>query len=168
TPPTAPGATPGPALLRVSPAAYADGISAPSLPNNPSARLVSDILNNQADPNNSGNDLSIIDTSSLSDYGYVWGQFIDHDMDLTPGGGDSFPIPVPAGDPIGGAGPLPFSRSQFDLSTGTSISNPRQQITTVTAYLDLSQVYGSTAFVADALRTHSGGLLKTSPGNMLP
>jgi hypothetical protein len=89
-------------------------------------------------------------------------------MDLTPGGGDSFSIDVPAGDPIGGAGPLPFSRSQFEPNTGTSTSNPRQQITTVTAYLDLSQVYGSTAFVADALRTHSGGLLKTSPGNMLP
>ena len=33
-----------------SPAAYADGISSPSLPNNPSARVISDLLNNQADP----------------------------------------------------------------------------------------------------------------------
>ena len=56
----------------------------------------------------------------------------------------------------------------FDPSTGTSTSNPRQQINAVTSYLDLSQVYGSTQAVADALRTHSGGLLKTSPGNMLP
>jgi hypothetical protein len=155
-------------LLRLSPVAYADGSSAPSLPNNPSARLLSNILNNQADPNNSAQDISVIDTNSLSDYGYVWGQFIDHDMDLTPGGGAWFPIDVPAGDPIGGAGPLPFTRSQFDPNTGTSTSNPRQQINAVTSYLDLSQVYGSTAFVADALRTHSGGLLKTSPGNMLP
>jgi hypothetical protein len=155
-------------LLRLSPVAYADGISAPSLANNPSARSISNILNNQADPNNAAQDISVIDTNSLSDYGYVWGQFIDHDMDLTPGGGAWFPIDVPAGDPIGGAGPLPFTRSQFDPNTGTSTSNPRQQINAVTSYLDLSQVYGSTAFVADALRTHSGGLLKTSPGNMLP
>ena len=42
--------TAGTDLLRVSPVAYADGISAPSLPNNPSARVISDILNNQADP----------------------------------------------------------------------------------------------------------------------
>src|SRR5262245_55711392 len=114
-------------LLRVSPAAYADGISAPSLPNNPSARLVSKILNNQADPNNPSQDLSTVDGNSLSDFGYVWGQFIDHDLDLTPGGGAQFPIDVPPGDPIGGAGPLPFSRSQFDPNTGTDPSNPRQQ-----------------------------------------
>ena len=42
--------TAGTDLLRLSPAAYADGISSPSLPNNPGARVVSDILNNQADP----------------------------------------------------------------------------------------------------------------------
>jgi hypothetical protein len=89
-------------------------------------------------------------------------------MDLSPDGGASFPIDVPPGDPIGGAGPLPFSRSQFDPSTGTDPSNPRQQVNAITSYLDLSQVYGSSAFVADALRTHSGGLMKTSPGNMLP
>src|SRR5262249_13875016 len=70
--------------LRVSPVAYADGIRAPSLPNNPSARVISDIVNNQDDPNNPGEDLGTIDQNSLTDFGYVWGQFIDHDMDLTP------------------------------------------------------------------------------------
>jgi hypothetical protein len=160
--------TAGTDLLRTSPVAYADGVSSPSLPDNPSARLISNILNDQSDPNNPGTDLSIVDGNNLSDFGYVWGQFIDHDMDLTPGGGPQFPIDVPPGDPIGGAGPLPFSRSQTDPNTGTDPSNPLQQINAVTSFLDLSQVYGSTAFVADALRTHSAGLLKTSPGNMLP
>ncbi len=42
--------TAGTDLLRLSPAAYADGISSPSLPNDPSARVISDIVNNQADP----------------------------------------------------------------------------------------------------------------------
>lgn len=155
-------------LLRISPVAYADGISSPSLPNDPSARLVSNILNDQTDPNNTSQDLSTVDQNNLSAFGYVWGQFIDHDMDLTPGGGAQFPIQVPAGDPIGGAGPLPFSRSAFDGKTGTSASNPRQQVNNVTSFLDLSQVYGSTQTVADALRTHVGGLMKTSPGNLLP
>jgi hypothetical protein len=155
-------------LLRISPAAYADGISSPSLASDPSARAVSDIVNDQSDPNNPGQDLQTYDGNNLSDFGYAWGQFIDHDMDLTPGGGASFPIQAPAGDPIGGAGPLPFTRSQFDPSTGTGTSNPRQQINADTSFLDLSQVYGSNATVADALRTHSGGLLKTSPGNELP
>jgi hypothetical protein len=154
-------------LARVSPVAYADGISTPSLsgPNNPSARLASDLISNQADPLNPSADLQTVDQNSLSDFGYVWGQFIDHDMDLTPGGGASFPILVPPGDPIG-PNPLPFTRSQFDPNTGTS--DPRQQINAITSYLDLSQVYGSSQVVADALRTFQGGQLKTSPGDMLP
>src|SRR5947209_14359575 len=44
-------------LIRISPVAYADGVSAPSLPNAPSARVVSDVLNNQADPKDSTQDL---------------------------------------------------------------------------------------------------------------
>ena len=61
-----------------------------------------------------------------------------------------------------------FERSVTDPTTGTSTSNPAQQINAVTSYLDLSQVYGSADVIADALRTHTYGLLKTSPGNMLP
>jgi serine/threonine protein kinase len=153
-------------LLRVSPAAYADGISSPSLPNDPSARAISNIVNNQADPNNPSQDVNTVDSNNLSDFGYVWGQFIDHDMDLTPtNSGESFPISVAAGDPIG---TQPFERSSFDPTTGTSTSNPRQQTNVDTSFLDLSQVYGSSATVADALRTHSGGHLKTSSGDMLP
>ncbi|HLJ96795.1 MAG TPA: peroxidase family protein [Gemmataceae bacterium] len=153
-------------LLRISPAAYADGISAPSLSQAPSPRAVSNLLNNQADPNNPTQDIQTVDQNSLSDFGYVWGQFIDHDMDLTPANsGESFPIAVAATDPIG---TQLFTRSSYDPNTGTSTSNPRQQMNADTSYLDLSQVYGSNAMVADALRTHVGGLLKTSPGNMLP
>src|SRR5947207_1310414 len=48
--------------------------------------------------------------------------------------------------------------------TGTSTSNPRQQPNDITAFLDASMVYGSDPVTADALRTHSGGRLKTSPG----
>jgi hypothetical protein len=154
-------------LLRSSPVAYADGISAPSLPDNPSARLASDNLNNQADPANPSQDLQTVSQESLSDFGYVFGQFLDHDLDLTLDGGASFPIDVPPGDPIG-PDPLPFTRSQYDPTTGTSTSNPRQQVNSITSFLDLSQVYGSDAATADALRTHAGGRLKTSPGNELP
>jgi hypothetical protein len=155
-------------LLRLSPVAYADGVSTPSLPNDPSARVVSDIVNNQNDPNNPGQDIATFDQNSLSDFGYVWGQFIDHDMDLTPGGsGEFFNIAADPNDPSQ-MGTQTFERSSFDPNTGTSTSNPRQQVNAITSYLDLSNVYGSTQTVADALRTFSGGLLKTSPGNMLP
>jgi hypothetical protein len=155
-------------LLRISPVAYADGISAPSQPNTLSPRFISNALNDQTDPNNPAQDLSPPQTRDLSDFAYVWGQFIDHDMGLTlDNTTESFPIAVPAGDAIGPA-PLPFTRSNFDPNTGTSASHPRQQVNSNTAFLDLSNVYGSDAATADALRSHVGGRLKTSPGDLLP
>ena len=155
-------------LLRVSPAAYTDGISSPSLANDPSARVVSDLLNNQADPANPSQDLTTIDQNSLSDFGYAWGQFLDHDMDLTPtNSGELLQILADPNDPSQ-MGNQTFDRSVTDPSTGTSTSNPRQQVNAVSSFLDLSQVYGSTQAIADALRTDVGGQLKTSPGNMLP
>jgi hypothetical protein len=154
-------------LLRVSPVAYADGISSPSLPNNPGARVLSDELNNQASPTGSG-DITTVDQNSLSDFGYAFGQFIDHDLDLTPtNANDLLTILADPNDPSQ-MGNQTFARSVTDPKTGTSTRNPAQQINAVTSYLDLSQVYGSSAALADALRTHTGGLLKTSPGNMLP
>jgi hypothetical protein len=163
-------------LLRVSQVAYADGISTPSTPNTLSPREISNNLSNQSNPIFSfADNLGPAQSKSLSDYGYLWGQFIDHDMDLTKdNSGQAFDIPE---DPTRQSGPKatrdpmgiePFTRSQFDPTTGTSTSNPRQQVNAITSYLDLSQVYGSTDLVADGLRTHSGGHLKTSPGNLLP
>jgi peroxidase len=163
-------------LLRVSPVAYADGISSPSTPNTLGPREISNNLSNQSNPIFSfADNLGGPNAQRLSDYSYAWGQFIDHDMDLSKdNSGQAFDIPE---DPTRQSGPKatrdpmgvePFTRSQFDPTTGTSTSNPRQQVNAVTSYMDLSQVYGSTDFIADALRTHSGGHLKTSPGNLLP
>src|SRR5579871_1862609 len=160
--------TAGTDLLRLSPADYADGISSPSLPNNPGARTISDVLSNQADPNNPLADIATVDQNSLSDFGYAWGQFIDHDMDLTTAASGEFMNIAPDPNDPSQMGTQTFERSTWDPSTGTSTSNPRQQVNAVTSFLDLSQVYGSTDAIADALRTHVGGQLKTSPGNMLP
>jgi hypothetical protein len=198
--------TAGTDLLRLSPADYkpvangGDGLTTPSLTYGAPTfvagpRLVSNVVSNQANPLFSGTqgstDINTVDQNGLSDFGYTWGQFIDHDMDLTPtqstgapaankDGVNGFPIPVDpthTNDPIHVPGQpdvnLAFTRSIFDPNTGnpgpdgitgTADDVPRQQINVSTSYLDLSQVYGSTAFVADALRTHSGGLLKSSPG----
>jgi hypothetical protein len=155
-------------LLRVSPVAYGDGISTPSTPNALSPREISNNLNNQSNPIFSfADNLGGPNAQNLTDFSYVWGQFIDHDMDLTfDNSGQAFNIPADPTRPNDAMGVEGFTRSQFDPSTGTT--TPRQQVNAVTSYLDLSQVYGSTDVVADALRTHSGGLLKTSPGNLLP
>src|SRR5260370_4201347 len=88
-------------------------------------------------------------------------------MDLTTTtSGQVFNIGVDPTRPSDPMGVEPFTRSTFDPNTGTS--NPRQQVNANTSFLDLSQVYGSTQVVAYALRTFSGGQLKTSPGNLLP
>jgi hypothetical protein len=166
------GAT-GTDLLRVSPVAYADGISAPSTPNTLSPREISNNLESQSDPIFSGLDnLGNPNAQQLSDYAYAWGQFIDHDMDLTlDNSGQPFNIPADPTRPNDAMGVEGFTRSNFDTSTGTN--NPRQQINSVTSYLDLSQVYGSTQAVAHALRVTEpdgslGAMLKTSPGGFLP
>jgi hypothetical protein len=110
----------------------------------------------------------------MSDWIWQWGQFIDHDLDLTPTDPSSpANIPVPTGDPFfdpNGTGTqvIGFNRSVHDPATGTGPGNPRQQPNVLTAYIDGSQVYGSDLARANALRTFVGGGLKTSPGDLLP
>jgi hypothetical protein len=154
-------------LLRIAAAAYADGVSAPAGAGLPSARAISNALSDQTDPTNPSQDLNTVNQKSLSDFIYVFGQFLDHDLDLTTAtSGQSFDIPAgSATDPMGTES---FTRSTFDPATGTSSSNPRQQVNSVTSFLDGSQIYGSDAATADKLRTHVGGLLETSAGNLLP
>ncbi len=157
-------------LTRLTPAEYADGVDAPSLPLAPNPRLISNIVNNQADPANPAQDLATVNQQSLSDFAFAFGQFMDHDMDLTIDTGASDPIAVPPGDPIGGPAdtPLAFNRSLTDPATGTGPGNPAQDVNSITSYLDLSQVYGSDLATDNALRTMVGGQMKTSPGGLPP
>ena len=152
-------------LLRFSPAAYADGISAPAGGNRPSARTVSNNISAQS--------TDIANNRNLTDMVYVFGQFLDHDLDLTGDGSTPFNINVPAGDPYfdptsTGTQQIYLNRSLTDPLTGTSTANPAQQINAITSFIDGSQVYGSDPVRAAALRTFSGGLLKTSAGDLLP
>jgi hypothetical protein len=153
-------------LLRAAPAAYADGISAPAGANRPSARAVSNAVSAHVAGETKNN-------RDLSAYIYVWGQFLDHDLDLTQSASPAqpFDIPVPSGDPYfdpAGTGTqvIPLDRSVYDPATG--VTNARQQINQITAWIDGSMIYGSDAATAASLRTFSGGQLKTSAGNRPP
>ncbi|HTQ40057.1 MAG TPA: peroxidase family protein [Pirellulales bacterium] len=155
-------------FIRNAPAAYGDGYSTPSGADRPNPRFISNTVVAQTGsiPNNMG----------LSDMVFQWGQFIDHDMDLTNLNTtpvEEFDIPIPQGDPTfdpGNTGTqvMQFQRSQYDPATGTGPGNPRQQVNSITSFLDASMVYGSDATRAMALRTGVGGQLKTSAGNLLP
>lgn len=155
-------------LLRMAPAAYGDGVSTMAGPSRPSPRAISNAVAAQTG--------IISNNRHMSDWVWQWGQFLDHDLDLTPQPGDPpehANVPVPTGDPFfdpNGTGTqvIGFDRSVYDHATGTGTDNPRQQPNVLTSYIDGSQVYGSDAARADALRTHVGGRLKTSPGNLLP
>jgi peroxidase len=157
-------------LIRLTPAQYANGYSSPSLSQDPSARVVSNLVNSQADPANPSQDIATVNKQSLSDFVYSFGQFMDHDMDLTQGNGAADNISVPLGDPIGGPNdtPLSFNRSQTDPATGTGPGNPAQQVNSISSYFDLSQIYGSDVATDNALRTFVGGQMKTSPGGLPP
>jgi peroxidase len=95
---------------------------------------------------------------------YVFGQFVDHDLDLeeTPMTSASINIVVPKGDPVFKEGTsIAMTRDTRNPDTNTIIN-------TVAGYLDLSQLYGSTAEIAASLRNSDGMLKSSNNGRALP
>jgi len=111
--------------MRFVSAAYGDSLSTPAGGTRPSARFISNTVVDQGDQ-------SLPDARNLSDWTYGWGQFIDHDLDLTTSGDEEFDIPVPPGDPFfdpdnTGNQVIFFSRSIYDAATGTPVPRVQQQ-----------------------------------------
>ncbi len=155
-------------LFRLMPAAYSDGIAKMAGEDRPGARQISNAVcaQSQSIPNRVG----------ATDFLWQWGQFLDHDIDLTDGTNppEPEPIAIPNGDPFfdpsgSGTAEMSFNRSLYDKTTGDRAGNPRQQVNEITAWVDASNVYGAEEERAHALRTNDGtGKLKTSDGNLLP
>ncbi|GMH36482.1 hypothetical protein BSKO_04350 [Bryopsis sp. KO-2023] len=160
--------------------AYADGVSAPSGPTQISPRLISNIVFREESKGDDGKN-----KLHLTDSFVFFGQFIDHDVGISPVGAfssskqplfsvsrslfaEDLPISVPSDDPDFEAGTLlPFERSVWRREGNTNVV-PREILNSITAYLDLSQVYGSDNIRRKALRSFKDGLLETSQNDFLP
>lgn len=123
----------------------------------PNARVVSNIVCAETKAVSSRRRMSEIVT--------YFGQFIDHTITET-GLDTSRPldIKVPAGDPeFTPGGSIPFSRT---VLTGQGSKRAPQNL--LSSYIDASSVYGAHLTTSRALRTFTGGKLRTGPGNNLP
>ena len=144
-------------LLRELPAVYGPDNSLAGS-SRPSAREISNLVVDEP--------VTIFNARNVSTVNYLWGQFLDHDITLTPTGNtESVPIVLPATEEIF-TEPIPFFRSA--VHPGTGGGTVREQTNLNTAWIDGSVVYGSDEKRAKWLRTFRGGKLKTSEGNLLP
>ena len=176
------------ALVRLIPAQYEDGISS----------LRGDIQNKEGSifdttafqpPNPSARHVSqsvIRDVANDETFTHIlmqWGQFLDHDLSLSPELEDECPtralnceftdvcrpIRVTDVDPVFGIGTsnngacIAFSRSlavcadpTLPIVTGFP---PREQINVLTSFIDGSMIYGSDEELARKIRLFEGGLL---------
>jgi peroxidase len=128
----------GTQYLRVGRPNYADGVSA--MVNGPSPRYVSNRVFNDVGQN-------LFSENGVTQWGWIWGQFLDHDIGLrdeTSTGSAS--LAFDAHDPLesfrNDFGAIAFSRTP--AAPGTGVTTPREQLNTISSYIDASNVYGTT------------------------
>jgi hypothetical protein len=124
----------------------------------PSPRYISNRIFNDVGQN-------LFSENNTSQWAWAWGQFVDHDLDLR----DETPaaeadMPYNKHDPLesfsNDVGSIAFSRTP--AAPGTGDTSPRQQINTISSFIDGSQVYGVTPSRLDWLRT---GTVDGDPSN---
>ncbi|MGR8919392.1 MAG: peroxidase family protein [Gammaproteobacteria bacterium] len=144
-------------LVRLTPNAYEDWKSVPRgglAPGAlPSARAISNAVAAQSG--------RIDNRHGASDWLWQWGQFLDHDLDLSDPASpaEPFDIPVPTND----ATFDPFDTGTQSIRLNRTIyttdsAGVRQQVNEITAYIDASNIYGSDAARAAFLRGPDGTL----------
>jgi hypothetical protein len=122
---------------RLAPANYTDGASGSV--DGPNARYISNrVFNDEAQ--------NVFSERGATQWAFTWGQLLDHTFGLAAGGGPSAPIAFNAADPLeeftNDFGSVSFSRTA--AAPGTGVTSPRQQINTVSSYIDAWAVYGGT------------------------
>jgi peroxidase len=151
---------PGTPELAFSPAHFAPGTT-DGLVDGPNPRTISNVISGGDSANGQNGET---EDPVASDWLYVFGQFVDHDLDLedTPLTSADISIIVPAGDPVFTGG------TTIAMTRATRSPVTKTLINTRAGYLDLSQLYGSTIAVANSLRNTDGTLLSSNNGRALP
>jgi hypothetical protein len=158
----------GTQYLRIGNARYADGRS--QMVSGPNPRYVSNRVFNDEHVN-------IFSERGVSQWGFVWGQFLDHTFGLRQENGTQADIAFNSTDPLesfrNDLGVIPFTRSA--AAPGTGVTNARQHINTVSSFIDAWAVYGGTDIRLDWLREgtvdgnpDNNGARLLMPSNYLP
>jgi peroxidase len=125
----------GQAYPRVAAANYADGRS--QQPAGPNARYISNRVSNDLFQN-------VFSEHRVSQWGWAWGQFIDHTIGLAVGGTEVANIPFNSSDPLEDftdtLGTIPFTRDA--AAAGTGVNNARQAVNSTNSYISAAEVYG--------------------------
>src|SRR2546421_393566 len=151
--------------LRVAPANYRDGTS--TRQGGPNTRFVSNRIFNDVGQN-------VFSERSVTQWGWTWGQFLDHTFGLAQGGGETANTPFNSHDPMESfrddLGVIPFTRDLAAPGTGTSTSNPRQHTNTVSSYIDGFAIYSGSNDRLEWLRDGpvDGNLNNNAATLMLP
>src|SRR4249919_291850 len=155
---------------RIAAPDYADGIS--RMVGSPSPRYISNRIFNDVGQN-------LFSENDVSQWGWAWGQFVDHDIGLrdeTPA--EAANMAFEKQDRLeefsNDSAILPFSRTP--AAPGTGSRSARQQINTLSSFIDASNVYGVTNSRLDWLRdgpangnpADNAATLMTAPGGYLP
>lgn len=141
---------------REAAARYADGVGEPE--SGPDERYLSNRIFN-------GSNQNVFSENGVTHWGFVWGQFLDHTIGLRATADDepmsiAFDTDDPLEDFINDLGGITTDRSA--IADGTGVDSARDQVNTVSSYIDAWAVYGGTDERLDWLRD---GLVDGDPTN---
>ncbi|MFW2332359.1 peroxidase family protein [Ilumatobacter sp.] len=134
---------------READANYVDGIG--ERETGPAERYLSNRIFN-------GNNQNVFSENGVTHWGFVWGQFIDHTIgNRATADDETMVIEFDPDDPLeeftNDVGAITTDRSA--VAAGTGVDSPRDQVNTLSSYIDGWAVYGGTAERLDWLREGS-------------